>query len=103
SGCAPAPPYSLFNLFCLWVRPGEALPLISSIVSPGAPRRSPTPSFHSSVPGAPRRSPTPIFLFCPWVRPGGSPYTRFQYSVPGAPLHLIYPFVCWCAPEQPYT
>ncbi|GIY08245.1 hypothetical protein CDAR_117501, partial [Caerostris darwini] len=51
SGCAPAPPYSLFNIFCLWVRPGEALPLIYPILFPGAPRSSPTPSFASSVSG----------------------------------------------------
>ncbi|GIY43715.1 hypothetical protein CDAR_124911, partial [Caerostris darwini] len=94
SGCAPAQPYSLFNLFCLWVRPGAALPLISSILSPGAPRSSPTPRFFTLLsPGcAPAQRPTLSFsLFCPRVRPG-------------AALHLIYPYsVSGCAPAQPYT
>ncbi|GIY42558.1 hypothetical protein CDAR_549681, partial [Caerostris darwini] len=40
-----------FSLFCLLVRPGAALRLIYPILSPGAPRRSPTPIFPSSVSG----------------------------------------------------
>ncbi|GIX76561.1 hypothetical protein CDAR_67261, partial [Caerostris darwini] len=112
---------TVFNLFCLWVRPGEAPTLISIILS----RVRPGPYLFSPLLSRVRpSSPTLIFLFfvsgCAPAHalpdlsilcrvPPAHPYSLFPlfclWLRPGEALHLVYPvfFCLGCAlsPVQP--
>ncbi|GIX80958.1 hypothetical protein CDAR_584421 [Caerostris darwini] len=122
-GCAPAQPYTLVPLFCLLVRPGAALLLIPLfcprvrpgtalhlvfiLLSPGAPRRSLTPSFHTSVSGSAPAQPCTLFPFCGLrVRPGSALHLISSILSPGAPRRSSTPSfhssVSGSAPAQPY-
>ncbi|GIY42556.1 hypothetical protein CDAR_549681, partial [Caerostris darwini] len=88
-------PYPYFPLFCLRVRPGGALHLISSILSKGAPRSSPTPDLSTSVCGCAPAPPYSLFnLFCLWVRPGEALPLIYSILFPGAPQRPLFSLFC---------
>ncbi|GIY25315.1 hypothetical protein CDAR_520041, partial [Caerostris darwini] len=80
---------------------------LTSSVSGCAPAKPPDFPILFLSPGAPRRSPTPDFPLCPRVRPGAALHLFFPLLSPGAPRSSPTPSfassVSGCAPAQPYT